>query len=125
MADRATRLRDSPHLSCKRNAAKLRVYMNRWVDRLGGLPGFHVNKPLKLHCPIVDLALIPSICKLSTLIYISYSCEKFVLTVLLMFFGFEQNAEWYFGFERFSFSFCAVFLVVEDLTAPLALERRI
>ena len=46
MADRVTCLLRSPHLSCKRNAEKLRVIINRRIARLDGLARLHVNRPL-------------------------------------------------------------------------------
>ena len=51
LADRATHLGDSPHLSCKRYQIKMRDYMDGLVPSLSrlphlpGVPHLHVNRP--------------------------------------------------------------------------------
>ena len=51
LADRATHLGDSPHLSCKRYQIKMRDYIDGLVPSLSGLPHLpgvthlHVNRP--------------------------------------------------------------------------------
>ena len=52
LADRATRLGGSPHLQCKRDQDKVRIYMDRRVTPLKRVtsptwvPHLHVNRPL-------------------------------------------------------------------------------